>query len=288
MNKGRLIELISNGESSTLEFKRDAIRTEVLAKELVAFLNLEGGTVLIGVEDDGSISGTTRDRLEDWVSEVCRTKIDPQVIPLLSWTRDIEPGRDVLAVTVTVGPDKPYACVHNNRKTYYIRVGSTSREASQEELGRMYLESGRVRYGQRPVPGTGFGSLDRRRLCDYLTRVIEGSAPAADDPVGWETLLHNIELMTISAARYVCTIDGVLLFGRAPTRYVPQSGIRAICYSGCRPDYSTRADENLRGPLVPLIARGWRIGRVGLGGSGLGLCEAKHGAGVPSQWRASR
>ena len=96
---------------------RDDIQNHVLAKELVAFLNLEGGTVLLGVEDDSSISGTTRDRLEEWVSELCRVKINPPTVPVLLWVKDAEPNRDVLAISISRGPDKPYACVHSGRRT---------------------------------------------------------------------------------------------------------------------------------------------------------------------------
>lgn len=264
MNLTRLIELIGKGEGSTLEFKRDGLRIEALAKELVAFLNLEGGTVLIGVEDDSSISGTTRENLEEWVAEACRTKIEPPVVPIISWTRNIEPGRDVLAVVVPSGLDKPYARVHNHRRTYYIRVGSTSREASQEELGRMYQSSGRLRYGAKPVPGADLDALDRRRLRDYLTRVVGGDAPKDRDISGWETLLRNLELMTVSAGQYVATVDGLLLFGKRPDRYVPQSGVRAICYPGIEADYATRADENLRGALVPLGSEDGSLLEAGL------------------------
>ena len=126
MNRIELLDLLHGGEDSTVEFKRDVVRNYDLAKELVAFLNLEGGIVLLGVEDDGSVSGTARDRLEVWVVELCRSKIDPPVVPILSWAREAEPGRDVLAVRIAAGPDKPYAQVHNNRRTYYIRVGSKS------------------------------------------------------------------------------------------------------------------------------------------------------------------
>ena len=254
MNKAELLDLLRNGEDSTVEFKRDDVRNHDLAKELVAFLNLEGGIVLLGVEDDGSVSGTTRNRLEEWVVELCRTKIEPPVVPTLSWTREAEPGRDVLAVRVAVGPDKPYARVHGNRRTYYIRVGGTSREASREELERMYQASGRLRYGLKPVPGAGLDALDLRRLRDYLTRVLDGDAPTEDDRTGWEMLLRNLELMTESAGARVATIDGLLLFGKAPERYLPQSGVRAICYPGAEPDYAARADEDLRGPLAPLGA----------------------------------
>ena len=257
MNTIRLIDLIRSGESSTLEFKRDGLRGAELAKELVAFLNLEGGTVLIGVEDDGSISGTTHDRhhrIEEWVAEVCRAKVEPPIVPLLSWTRDIEPGRDVLAVTVTLGPDKPYAHLYGDRRTCYIRMGSTSREVTRKELVRMYRPSGRLRYGFKPVPGADLDALDRRRLVDYVTRVLGGDAPADDDLGEWETLLRNIGLMTISAERHVATVDGLLLFGKLPARFMPQSGIRAVCFPGTDPSDESRADEDLRGPMVPLGA----------------------------------
>jgi len=259
-----LVELIEEGESSTLEFKRDGLSIQSLGKELVAFLNLDGGTVLIGVEDDGSISGASRAGIEEWVAEACRTKIEPPVIPLLSWTRNVEPGLNVLAVGVPAGPDKPYARVHNQRRTYYIRVGSTSREAGQDELGRMFQASGRLRYGEKPVPGAGFDTLDRRRLRDYLNRVMEGEAPGDDDTDGWERLLRNIELMTVSGGQCVTTIDGMLLFGKRPGRYVPQSGIRAICYPGTDPDYATRADEDLWGAMVPLGAEDGSLIEPGL------------------------
>ena len=259
------MQLVGEGESSTLEFKRDGLRIEGLAKELVAFLNLEGGTVLIGVEDDGSVSGTTRENIEEWVAEACRTKIEPPVVPILSWTRNIEPDLDVLAVVVPPGPDKPYARVHNSRRTYYIRVGSTSREASQEELGRMYQASGRLRYGAKPVPGADLEALDRRRLRDYLTRVVEGDVPKDQDLGGWETLLRNLEIMTVAAERYVATVDGAAPFlEKLPGRYVPQSGIRAICYLGIVADYATRADETLRGPMVPLGAQDGSLVEAGL------------------------
>ncbi len=51
------------------------------------------------------------------MAELCCVKLEPQVLPSLAWVRDAEPGKHVLAVSVTTGPDKPYARVHNNRKT---------------------------------------------------------------------------------------------------------------------------------------------------------------------------
>ena len=253
MTRDELQRLIREGEDSGLEFKRDEVTNFDLAREITALLNHAGGTVLLGVDDGGRIVGTQRPRLEEWVAELCRAKIDPPVIPSLSWVRDAEPGADVLAVRVSVGPDKPYARVHNTRRTYYVRVGSTSREASSEELERMYQGAGRLNYGLKPVPGAGVEELDRRRLRDYLVRVLGGSAPDDGDASEWETLLHNLEFATETSAGLVATVDGMLLFGTRPRRYLPQSGIRAICYPTLEPDYATRSDRDLHGPIVPLV-----------------------------------
>jgi ATP-dependent DNA helicase RecG len=53
MNKTELLEIIYNGENSGVEFKRDVIQNHDLARELVAFDNIKGGTVKLWVDDVG-------------------------------------------------------------------------------------------------------------------------------------------------------------------------------------------------------------------------------------------
>lgn len=100
MTPTNLKAVLAGGETSTVEFKRDDLANHDLAKALVAFLNVEGGNLLLGVADNGAVTGATRHRLEDWVSDACRVKIDPPIIPLLAWARDATPGKDVLIVQV--------------------------------------------------------------------------------------------------------------------------------------------------------------------------------------------
>lgn len=80
VTRTELLEMIANGENSGVEFKRDVIQNQDLAKELVAFSNFEGSSVLLGVEDDGTISGIARANLEEWVMTACRDKIRPAII----------------------------------------------------------------------------------------------------------------------------------------------------------------------------------------------------------------
>ena len=52
MNRAELMEIIRNGESSGVEFKRDKVHPQSLAKEIASLANLEGGCILLGVENN--------------------------------------------------------------------------------------------------------------------------------------------------------------------------------------------------------------------------------------------
>ena len=117
---------------------------------------------------------------------------------------------------------------------------------------RLYQQVGQLQYGLKPVPGASIETLDQRRLHDYFFRVLGGDGPGGDDVDEWERLLLNLDLATASSGRTDVTINAMLLFGKNPKQKLPQSGIRAICYPGEEPDYAARADEDLKGPLVPL------------------------------------
>jgi len=72
MRQNELLEIISNGESSKIEFKSDEVHANTLAEEIVAFANFEGGTILIGVDDFGAVAGCGREDIEEFiVNAVC-------------------------------------------------------------------------------------------------------------------------------------------------------------------------------------------------------------------------
>ena len=256
MKRADLAELLRSGESSFVEFMRDHITPEGLAKVLVGFLNHEGGHVLLGVEDDGSISGLERDpkRVEEWTMQIGRDRVQPAIIP--SW-QPIRWDDSTIVGVVSVprdAPDKPYKARRGGSWVTRVRVGTTTRDASREEEERLYQGSGALRYGVKPVIGSSLGALDRRRLRDYFERVLKGTAPATSDDDSWASLLRNVDLLKGSTGPPTATVDGVLLFGLEPKRYLPQSGIRALCFAGTDMDYAARDDQNLAGALTPLVA----------------------------------
>lgn len=280
MNKSELRELIANGESSGVELKRDTVDNRALAKELVALANLNGGRVILGVEDDGAIHGLTRldagtgiadapriyHRLEEWVMQACRDKIRPEIIPYFEVIRDVEPGRDVAVVEVERGWSVHHVW-HDQHRAYYIRVGSLSREASPDELERLFQQRGAFRLEIRPVSGSSIDDLDLRRLTEYFGRIrsqaIPPEAPPAEQRAEWISLLVNTEYLD-SGERNPTTIAGLLLFGKNPKRHLPQSGIDAVAYDGLEKDYAARERTSLRGPMVALRGADNAIVETGL------------------------
>jgi ATP-dependent DNA helicase RecG len=248
ISRTELLEIIHNGENSGVEFKRDVIQNHELAEELVAFSNFEGGIVLLGVEDDGSISGTTRPDTEMFVMNACRDKIRPALIPFYEVVKDVEPGKDVAVVRVSRGFDV-HTRWHNNRNAYYIRVGTQSREPTPEELARLFQQRGAVRAELRPVSGATFADVDFRRLKNYFLYVRRQEVPADDDEAAWRSLLFNTEIMVEDGI----TVSGILLFGRNPNRFLPQAGIDASAFPGMSKDYAARERSPLRGPMTPLL-----------------------------------
>lgn len=254
-----LVEIIANGENSGVEFKRDVLENHALAKELVAFSNLRGGMVLLGVDDDGAVSGITRPNLEEWVMTACRDKIRPGIIPFFEIVREVEPGKHVGVVSVTRGYDV-HSVWHNNRNMYFIRVGTQSREPSPEELGRLFQQRGSFRAELRPVSGATLADLDRRRLRDYFGRIRQQQVPPDEDEEAWRTLLINTEIMTEEGV----TVGGMLLFGQTPNRFLAYAGIDAAAFPGTEKDYAARERASLRGPMPALLGAAGELVENGL------------------------
>ncbi len=142
MNRSELIEIISNGENSGVEFKLDGIRPEKLAKEVVAMANFQGGKILVGVADDGTVHGMKRKNLESWIMDtVFGRYIHPMILPFYQEIQ-MEDGRRVAVISFPPGISKPYVVRHKDREDIYVRVGSTSRLATREQQARLFAVVG--------------------------------------------------------------------------------------------------------------------------------------------------
>ena len=123
--------------------------TDDVKKEIVAFLNSNGGTIYVGVKDNGELEAPlTREekdfldtKLANWVNDV----FYPSVSSLIRFHFQ---GDGVFAIEVNPGLDKPYYIKEKGPKPsgIYLRVGTASRMASENEILLMLLDSRKYSY----------------------------------------------------------------------------------------------------------------------------------------------
>lgn len=248
MLKAELLEIIANGENSGVEFKRDDIRPEQLAKEVVAIANFRGGRLLLGVEDEGTITGIQRENLEEWVMNVFQDKIHPMILPFYEEVR-LDDGKAVAIVSFPMGISKPYVVRDRGREEVYIRVGSTSRLATREQQMRLFELGGMLHTEAMPVPRTDSNSLDEARLTNYIKDILrDPDVPQTADE--WQTRLLGLSFLTEAAGTICCTIAGLVLFGKNPRRHLKQAGLRALAFNSDDKQYQAALDDIIDGPMV--------------------------------------
>jgi hypothetical protein len=115
--------------------------TDRILHTICAFANTEGGTVLVGVDDEGEVLGVKdrdkeRLRLEDLIeSNVVGTVERSYSFPRLPDRNGVEV--DVLVVTVQVAPHKPVAVREDKVEKYYVRRDGSNRLMRREDFARM-------------------------------------------------------------------------------------------------------------------------------------------------------
>ncbi len=225
--KDELAALIAGGEDSFTEFKGPDVSNRDLAKELCAFSNSAGGRVLVGVDDDGTIVGS-----EGWDEErimnVARTLLDPPIVPgyqRLVWHQDTE----IIVASVDQWVEKPHAVGGGEGKHYFVRVGSTSREASREELIRLTQASGAVAGDLRPVVGSTVEDLDDSLLAGRFAgrRTIQWNA--LDEPQRLDVLING---EIVHPETRGPTVAGLLCYGRAPQDRLGYAAVSCVSYRG--------------------------------------------------------
>jgi len=219
-------KIIQNGENSYIEFKEEEIKAKELAEEIVAFSNSEGGMILIGVDDEGNIKGVKDDKIEETVMNICRNNCIPHIIPLYEGI-EVE-GKRIAVITVPKGLNKPYYTADHK---YYIRVGTTKRIASKEELLRLFEASGSLHFDISPVEGTSIKDLNIDIIRDYFMKY--NTFDLFDEPEeSVERILVNADILKETDGRKLCTVGGLLVFGKNPEKYLPQNGVSFAHFKG--------------------------------------------------------
>lgn len=215
MDKEELIEIIEKGEDSFTEFKEEKVHANDLAAEMVAFANTESGRILLGISDKKEIRGISNpDREMQRVENISHNNCEP------SLTVNIEKikisSKIILCIYIPRCPERPY---RTNKGLYYIRTSSGKRQATREELLRLYQATRSIYYDELPVPATSIEDLDilyfRRFFESFYQTKIENMN------VDLNKLLENMKVLKGMDEKLVFTVGGYLLFALNPQKDFP-------------------------------------------------------------------
>lgn len=248
-----LLGRLAAGEGAHQEFKGLIDNGESVAGEIVAFANSDGGTLFVGVEDDGSIVGLTDpDTVFQTLVHLCRDRCIPPVSPVIEQL-DVG-GRAVLGLTIRpeLNRLKPYRTAGGR---FYMRVGKDKQDATGRELVRIAQASGELHYDESPVLGADLGSLSLSAFEAYH-RIQFGMAledQLAQSSLTLAELLRNLRLLHFLDGEECLSVAGVLLFAESPQRWLSQSRLSAVAFAGLDEDGDILDRREITGRLPGII-----------------------------------
>ena len=209
-----LLEIISRGEDSRHQFKKNVSNNDSLAADMVAFCNGAGGKMLIGVDDDDRITGLATDdvrRLNQMISNVASENVKPAINPV---TENIMTDQGlVMVVDIPAGINKPY---QDKNGVFWVKSGSDKRKAtSREEIQRIFQNANLIHADEVPVPGVTVADLDMDYFKTFFQRRF--SEHFDNQSLSLSSILENMNLSKDSALN----IAGTLLFAKTPQFRLP-------------------------------------------------------------------
>src|SRR3990167_1788095 len=249
MNIKKLKDLIQQGESSTLEFKKSTGQLSSATETVCAFLNGNGGIVLIGVTNNGDILG--QDVTDNTKKEIARElhKIEPsaqievQYIP-------IEKNKRVIAITATLNDHVPY--VYDGRP--FQRNQSTTSKMSQHRYEQFLVKRGQLNYSWEDyLTDYTIDSLDQEEIHRTITDGIrENRIPASaagDTPT---EILNRLKLLADGKLKQAA----IVLYAKEELADFPQCMIRMARFRGLDKlgDFIDNQLKRIDKPILPVLA----------------------------------
>jgi ATP-dependent DNA helicase RecG len=251
-SRGELVRMVRGGEDTYLELKVRFSNVEKLIAEIIALANTAGGAIVFGVNDQLRVEGVDDpDAVETQLRDICANHIQPPVFPYINKVA-FDSGRRIVILEVDTD-DRPHRTLDDR---FYIREGSTKREATREELSLLMREARLTRFEQTPVFQANIeNDIDESLFWSYVRGVNPGYW--GDQVKGFPTdsALRDMGLAVKIEDDLSLTVGGLLLFGLNDrvADLMPRADLQITRYSGDDHNAPIVEQTNLRGNLFRLF-----------------------------------
>lgn len=243
-----LREQAAAGADSSRQFKSRVDNADSLAAEMAAFANADGGTIFIGIQDDGAIAGIAPEEVRAANQLISNAASQHVRSPLAVRTQNIllENGNIVIALTVPKGLDKPY---FDRKGVIWIKTGPDKRRVnSKEELRRLFQHTSQFHADELPTKADP-DKLDQLLFRDFLRREYEWEFPES-----YPEQLRLLRNLNLAANSGKLNLAGVLLFAERPGLILPEFIVKGARFPGTAFTGDHYKDsEDFEGPLSRLF-----------------------------------
>ncbi len=217
MNEAELIERIKKGEDIHTEFKEILLDKNKILKEIVGFANTDGGQLIFGVNDASEVTGIENiDELMRIIDDLAYQRCEPPVT-VVQETVNIN-KKTILVVNIPKGNQRPYK---TSGGQYYIRSSNRCRQASREELLRLFQSGESIYYDETTVYRADFKDLDMDSFKEFLLDYMDIKETNESDLGNYLKNLHLLD------EEHRPTLAGILFFGKKPQFFFQSA--RVIC-----------------------------------------------------------
>lgn len=243
-------ELYTKKEDQTYDRKSARKDPRGLSNHIVAFANADGGTLVIGIEDNFEVTGI--DDYQNNVNDILRVPFDYCKPSIRVSTETVEcidkNGKPNHLLVMTIPQSSELHA--NQQDDVYYRMGDKSKKLNfDERLQLMYAKGSRY-YEDEPVFRSSVDDLDMGFVAEYCKKI--GYGKSAE-----EYIRQNNDYIVRHDDREELSGAALLLFGKNPQRFFPRARVRFIRYDGIEAKVGTEMnvikDETFNGRILDVV-----------------------------------
>ena len=242
-------------EGQFFDRKSERLAPKDFSHQLSAFANASGGMVVIGIEDDGKVTGVSAVRENSFRQAAFdNLQVPPEykieVVPCM-----LDSGVNGNIMLFHIDPSANEIIKLKNGDAY-LRVGDSSRKLNAEMLAALEYSKGIKSYESRLVDDATIEDLDEELIQKYA-KLLGATVSSSFD------LLKGRGLIKEKNNQIKITVAAILLFGKSPTQFLPGARVRFLRYEGVTAEVGTRfnlvKDITIEHPLHQLLTEGRKL-----------------------------
>ncbi|MDO8661657.1 MAG: helix-turn-helix domain-containing protein [Candidatus Omnitrophota bacterium] len=212
MKSENLRLLISEGEGLTVEFKEHY--TSRINRDITAFSNTKGGYILLGITDDGRVTGEKlTNKLKAEIIDIAR-HCEPQIS-----IKRIAQVETIIVIDIEEGMDKPYSCGDG----YFRRLDAVTQKMNRREIELLFKQAFKSSFEEQINTEANFSDIDESKINEFFKEA-------------------NIHVSSIDTQRILSSLNlcdgehiknaGVLFFAKKPRRHILQCEMILAAFKG--------------------------------------------------------